>query len=316
MPPIRYRRHGFQCPLSGLQVSSWLCFLYQALITYSLILPNFPTTALISLTALYVPLCLGIVVTTIVITLIDPTDPAIKRKHSSQSSQQTVEAPCPSFPKLCLKCETHVGFRSKHCGVCSRCTAEFDHHCIWLNNCVGKRNYRWFFVTICQIEAVVALQAYSGVQLVGMIMMEGLENSEILAKYSIQDRGYLFLASVLLVIAFSVLILMCNGFLLLFHIYLRIRNISTYEYILLTRLRARVVPVKYNIDSNNPTSGVTKTDKPSESLFTEKPKALHKKTSLRVLSRTGADDSTDDISMFKSRVSDSILEVHSPAAKS
>lgn len=315
MPPIRYRRHGFQCPLSGLQVSSWLCFLYQALITYSLVLPNFPTTSLASLTALYVFLSLGVVTTTVVSTLTDPTDPAIKRKQGSKSSQLTVEAPCPSFPKLCLKCETHVGFRSKHCGVCGRCTAEFDHHCIWLNNCVGRRNYRWFFVTICLVEAAVAVQAYSGAQLVGVIMTQGLDKSEILEKYSVQDRGYLFLSSIVLVVALSVFILMCNGFLLFFHIYLRVRGISTYEYILLSRLRARVVPVKYNIDSVNPTSGVTKTDKP-ESLYTEKPKALHRKTSLRVLSRTAAEDSTDDISVFKSRVSDSVIEVRSPAAKS
>ena len=176
---------------------------------------------------------------------------------------------------------------------------------------MGKGNYRWFLVTIYLVEMAVALQAYSGAQLIVVVVTQGLESSEILDKYSVGDQGYLFLISIALVLVLSLLILFANGFLLLFHIYLRVKGISTYEYILLSRLRARVVPVKYNIDSNDPTSGVTKTDKPVESLFTDKPRALHRKTSLRVVSRTAADDSTVDVSTFKSRVSDSVLELQS-----
>lgn len=33
---------------------------------------------------------------------------------------------------------------SHHCKECGRCTEEFDHHCRYLNNCIGSKNYEKF----------------------------------------------------------------------------------------------------------------------------------------------------------------------------
>ena len=32
----------------------------------------------------------------------------------------------------------------KHCVICDKCCKGFDHHCLWLDNCIGKNNYFFF----------------------------------------------------------------------------------------------------------------------------------------------------------------------------
>ena len=37
---------------------------------------------------------------------------------------------------------------TKHCRLCNKCVSHFDHHCKWLDTCVGARNYASFFTLI------------------------------------------------------------------------------------------------------------------------------------------------------------------------
>ena len=45
----------------------------------------------------------------------------------------------------CPKCLIKMDFRKKHCVICEKCVDDFDHHCFWVGNCIGKKNFSLFF---------------------------------------------------------------------------------------------------------------------------------------------------------------------------
>ncbi|KAL0904136.1 hypothetical protein M5K25_026210 [Dendrobium thyrsiflorum] len=54
----------------------------------------------------------------------------------------------PGDPRIrfCRKCNQFKPPRCHHCSVCGRCVLKMDHHCVWVVNCVGALNYKFFLL--------------------------------------------------------------------------------------------------------------------------------------------------------------------------
>ncbi|KAH1089685.1 hypothetical protein J1N35_016942 [Gossypium stocksii] len=48
--------------------------------------------------------------------------------------------------RFCHKCKQFKPPRAHHCSVCRRCILKMDHHCVWVVNCVGALNYKYFLL--------------------------------------------------------------------------------------------------------------------------------------------------------------------------
>ena len=85
----------------------------------------------------------------------DSSDPTIRAQRICEAKYERFDGSKYEF--MCEICDTHVLNSAKHCGACNRCVNEFDHHCRWINNCVGAKNYIWFFRLICAAFAMTLL---------------------------------------------------------------------------------------------------------------------------------------------------------------
>ena len=121
----------------------------------------------------------------------------------------------------CYTCFHFRPPRTSHCAECDNCVEKFDHHCLWMGTCIGKRNYKYFYLVLSLTTVLSLIQIFS---CIGFIVVK-------LRQENISKILYIIIT--LSCVGFFDLMFFCFFLIKLFavHSWLLTTGLTFYEYI-------------------------------------------------------------------------------------
>jgi hypothetical protein len=192
------RARGFELPLSFEQAvagSGQVLFTALALVVFSLYAE--PSTGALALSvSLYGAVALVVLLAYLYCSIADPAKPG-------------------GFACPCVRATQE---RERYCRLCGKTVPGLDHHCTWLNTCIGKRNYFAFYILAMAGTAQYVLHVVFCALAASSWQREGV------------GAGGTAFASVVCI--FGGVGLLAFGSLFLFHTHLLTQGIGTYDWLL------------------------------------------------------------------------------------
>eukprot|EP01111_Echinosteliopsis_oligospora_P012193 TRINITY_DN4152_c0_g1_i4.p1 TRINITY_DN4152_c0_g1~~TRINITY_DN4152_c0_g1_i4.p1 ORF type:complete len:273 (+),score=18.07 TRINITY_DN4152_c0_g1_i4:283-1101(+) len=140
--------------------------------------------------------------------LVAPNDPKMAEQIAREAGIKKGEG----FTKNCKTCKQPKPQRAHHCHICRKCVLRMDHHCPWVNNCVGFANHKYFVLFLLYLW-------------IGTLFMATISFLPFL-----KSNDYAVPGGVLFVFVMCVSVCFAVGILLGWHIYLVVSGQTTIEF--------------------------------------------------------------------------------------
>ncbi|XP_060596193.1 palmitoyltransferase ZDHHC15B-like isoform X2 [Ruditapes philippinarum] len=119
-------------------------------------------------------------------------------------------------PRYCEKCKCIKPDRCHHCSVCGTCVLKMDHHCPWVNNCVGFTTYKFFVMFLGYALVYCIYVALTSLKYFIAFWTKGINHN--MGRFHVL---FLFFVAVM----FGISLISLFGY----HVYLTVKNRSTLE---------------------------------------------------------------------------------------
>ncbi|EKX73440.1 zinc finger protein DHHC domain containing protein [Theileria equi strain WA] len=240
-----HRKNGFSLPIQFYQVVSYILGILLITLSWIIFLPNFGyahfipislTVVFLAIAGLFVAVCCS-----------DPADPNARavlygdketgsnltertEVNDGDGQMRTKKDPERVVPKKshCDVCKM-VDSTSKHCNICNKCVIRFDHHCVWVNNCIGRSNYSLFFALILLSTVFTTFISVTSLVVIIQGHWSGEPQKSWIVFYGGCNSGLFFFLNYTFLIL-SVISALFLWQLLGLHCYLLYKGLTTFEY--------------------------------------------------------------------------------------
>lgn len=213
------RKHGFQRPLHPQQITGWSLLFFAAVFVHTIQIPSLPLPIQIPLQPVIAVLLIILLGSMLITSLYNCEDLGSKTDKDNALK--------------CQWCDVILSsLQTKHCSLCNKCIEGFDHHCKWLNQCIGSHNYCHFVTSItsaCILCVIICLLSVVEISLLYTCKISQTCIKPLFLNTNLDPVVFTFLSMIFLLLsAFGsgLLIHLCA-----FHAYIKWNGWTTYEYI-------------------------------------------------------------------------------------